>query len=153
MDLDELTRFIVAAKQATYVGNGQRSPASRAGSHDLTYEHGRFTYRDSYFGGTDFIGQEVVWADGEPIWAMNYYGYITRPDLIDAGQAGSTIKGALSAMYAEGRFLDGFAWQGPHGRYVDASEGTTAHFHGREHIDVGNVEAYALDYAGGLIKP
>lgn len=82
----------------------------------------------------------------------DYYGYVLRPDLIDAGRAGATIKGALSAMYADGRFLGGFDWQGPHGRYVDCSEGDAAHFRGREHILQG-VEAYALDYHGGLVRP
>ena len=153
MDLDELTRFIVEAKRATYVGNGERAIPSRLKSHDLVFERGRFAYRDSYFGGTDFIGQEVVWADGEPVWAMNYYGYILRADLIDAGRAGATIKAALSAMYGEGRFLGGFRWQGPHGIYVDTSEGRADRFHGREHIEVDGVEVYALDYVGGLIKP
>ena len=39
---------------------------------------GPFAYLDSYFGGTDFIGQEVVYFEGQPTWAMNYYGYIVR---------------------------------------------------------------------------
>lgn len=153
MDIDTLERFVVAAKRATYVGGGARAEPSRTGSHDLAYEEGAWRYRDSYFGGTDFIGQEVVWLGDEPVWAMNYYGYITRPELIDGARAGATIKAALSAMYAEGRFLGGFEWQGPHGLYRDGSTGTVAHFHGREAILVGGVEAYALDYHGGLIKP
>ena len=86
------------------------------------------------------------------VWAENYYGYILRPDLIDATQAGATIKAALSAMYQEGRFLGGFDWAGPHGRYQDHSLGDVSHFHGREVILVSGVEAYALDYCGGLIK-
>ena len=153
MDLADLTRFIVSAKRATYVGDGQRATASRLGSHDLTFAEGRYAYRDSYFGGTDFLGQETVWLDGEPVWAMNYYGYVLRPDLIDAARAGATIKAALSAMYEEGRFLGGFRWTGEHGVYEDQSEGDTAHFNGREQILVGGVPAYALDYAGGLIRP
>jgi len=84
---------------------------------------------------------------------MNYYGYILRADLIDAARAGSTIKAALSAMYAEGRFLGGFEWSGPHGRYVDLSTGDVTHFKGREAIVVDAAEAYAPDYSGGLIKP
>jgi len=153
MDLDELMAFIVAAKRATYVGGRMPALASRAGAHDLTFEQGAWSYRDSYFGGTDFLGQEVVWHDGDPVWAMNYYGYITRPDLIDAHRAGATIKAALAAMYIEGRFLGGFEWQGPYGRYVDISEGDAGHFRGREHILVQAIEAYGLDYCGGLIKP
>lgn len=153
MDLAALTTFIVTAKRATYVGDGRPAPASRPGAHDLIFEDGAFAYRDSYFGGTDFLGQEAIWQNGVPVWAMNYYGYILRADLIDAGRARATIKAALTAMYAEGRFLGGFDWQGPHGRYVDRSEGGAGHFHGREHILVDGVEAYGLDYHGGLIKP
>lgn len=84
---------------------------------------------------------------------MSYYGYITRPELIDAQKAGATIRAALSAMYEEGRFLGSFEWIGPHGVYRDSSTGDVAHFHGREAISVGGVEAYVLDYFGGLVKP
>ncbi|HWA19677.1 MAG TPA: DUF5680 domain-containing protein [Devosia sp.] len=153
IDLAALEGFVVSAKQATYVGGGERAAASRQGSHDLVHSRGPWRYRDSYFGGTDFIGQEVVWFGDDPVWAMNYYGYITRPDLIDAAAAGTTIKAALSAMYAEDRFLGGYRWSGVHGTYTDRSEGSVAHFHGREVIAVDGVGAYALDYAGGLIKP
>ena len=148
-----LNRFVVVAKRTTYVGDGERAAPSRPGSHDLGFAEGAWSYRDSYFGGTDFIGQETVWLNGEPVWAMNYYGFITRPDLIDASRAGATIKAALSAMYAEDRFLGGFDFSGPHGAYRDASVGDVTHFSGRETISVGGVEAYALDYHGGLIKP
>jgi hypothetical protein len=131
MDLDALTRFIVAAKRVTYIGSGEPATPSRRGAHDLVHEEGAWTYRDSYFGGTDFLGQEVVWLESEPLWAMNYYGYILRPDLIDGPRSALTLKAALSQMYAEGRFLGGFDWTGPHGTYVDRSEGDVAHFRGR----------------------
>jgi hypothetical protein len=72
--------------------------------------------------------------------------------LIDANQAGATIKAALSAMYQEGRFLGGFDWAGTHGKYQDRSSGDITHFHGREVILVSGIEAYALDYCGGLVK-
>jgi hypothetical protein len=153
LDLPALTGFIVAAKRTCYVGSGASADPSRLGSHDLTYADGPWSYRDSYFGGTDFLGQEVVWFKREPVWAMNYYGHILRPDLIDASRAGATIKAALSALYAEGRFLGGWRWVGPHGEYVDSSEGDAERFFGRETILVGGVEAYALVYAGGVVRP
>jgi hypothetical protein len=153
MDLVALQSFIVAAKRATYVGNGSRAASTRTGSHDIVFADGALSYRDSYFGGTDFLGQEVVWTGEEPIWAMSYYGYILRPDLIDAARAGATIKAALAAMYEEGRFLGGFGWRGPHGIYQDTSSGDVAHFSGRETISVSGAVAYALDYFGGLVKP
>jgi len=150
--LGDLETFVVRAKSATYVGSGLRAESSRLGSHDLTFESDEWLYRDSYFGGTDFLGQETVWFQEQPVWAENYYGYILRPDLIDAEKAGRTIKAALSAMYQEGRFLGGFDWSGPHGHYQDRSSGDVSHFHGREIILVSDIEAYALEYCGGLIK-
>jgi len=135
----DLERFIVAAKRACYVGDGAAAEPSRPGSHDLVFARGAWRYRDSSFGGTDFIGQEVVWREAKgsdpfrqqgpefergltpllPVWAMNYHGCILRPDLIDAARAGATIKPALSALYEQGRFLGGWEWQGLHGRYID----------------------------------
>jgi Domain of unknown function (DUF5680) len=153
VNLADLETFVVRAKTATYVGSGAAAESSRLGSHDLTFEGDEWLYRDSYFGGSDFLGQETVWFDGEPVWAENYYGYILRPDLMDAARAGALIRAALSAMYQEGRFLGGFDWTGPDGRYQDQSAGDISHFRGRETILVSGVEAYALDYCGGLIKP
>src|SRR4051812_11653391 len=121
MDLRALDTFIVSAKSATYVGSGKPAEPSRRGSHDLVFAEGPFTYRDSYFGGTDFLGQEVVWMDDVPVWAMSYYGYILDADRIDAARAGATIRAALQAMYRGGRFLGGFEWSGPHGVYGDRS--------------------------------
>ena len=151
--MDGLESFIVAAKAATYVGDGNKVAPTRPASHDLGFEQGAWHYLDSYFGGTDFLGQETVWHRGEPVWSMLSYGYITRPDLIDGQRAGATIKAALSAMYGDGRFLGGWEWSGEHGTYRDTSTGTFEHFHGRETIGVGGVEAYALDYFGGLVRP
>ena len=150
--LEELQRFIVQAKAATYVGSGQKNLAHRPNSHDLEYQAVPFAYLDSYFGGTDFIGQEVVYFTMSPIWAMNYYGHILRPDLIDAAQAGQVIKSSLSALYHEGRFLGNFEHQVGVFLYTDTNEGNVTHFQGKEWISTSGVRVYELVYHGGLIK-
>ncbi len=134
------------------MAGGVKDQPSRPGSHDLSFHEGDWTYRDSYFGGTDFIGQEVVWFKGEPVWSMTYYGYILRPDLIDGVRAGQTIMAALSTEQSQGRLIDNFEWSGPHGHFSISSEGTIEHFKGRETITVDSVVAYALDYMGGMTK-
>lgn len=103
MNLAALDSFIVEAKAATYVGGGRTAPACRTGSHDVAYRRGPWRYLDSYFGGTDFAGQEVVWLSDEPVWAMNYFGRIVEHSLIDGERAGIVIKAALSKMYADHR--------------------------------------------------
>ncbi|WP_020393222.1 DUF5680 domain-containing protein [Kribbella catacumbae] len=69
---EELEAFIVRAKAASYVGDG-----------DLRFTDGDLEYCDSYFGGADFPGQEVVCLGPTPIWGMNYYGYLLTPDVLD----------------------------------------------------------------------
>lgn len=149
-----LKEFIVQAKSATYVGGGNKSGTStRKGSHDLTYQNGEWHYIDSYFGGTDFIGQEVIWYKGVAVWAMNYYGRILRPDMIDGTMAGGIIQASLSTLYQEGRFLGGFTQQVGDFVYVDTNMGECQSFTGVERIYRGDVETYRLDYHGGIIKP
>ena len=149
--LEQLNSFIVCAKAATYVGGGLKVESCRPGSHDLKFADGDWSYLDSYFGGRDFIGEEAVFLQGKPIWAMNYYGRILRADLIAPAQAGEVIKASLSKLYREGRFLGGFEHQHLEFRYVDTNEGDPASFRGREFISRRGESAYELFYHGGLI--
>jgi hypothetical protein len=151
-DIDELNAFIVRAKAATYVGDGEQVTPCRTGSHDLRFSDGKWEYHDSYFGGSDFIGEEVVYFAGKPIWAMNYYGRILRDDLLTGAQAGQMIKASLSHMYREDRFLGGFEHVENDLTYVDASEGNVDSFQGREIIRREQEIAYELVYHGGLIR-
>jgi hypothetical protein len=150
--MQDLLQFIVKAKAACYVGGGDRVTTSRAGSHDLVFSEGSWRYLDSYFGGTDFHGQETIWNADVPIWAMGYYGYILQPNLINSSETGAIIKAALTKMYQQDRFLDGFEFQIGADRYSDRSIGTFEHFSGTETIQRDGVLVYQLDYQGGLIK-
>jgi hypothetical protein len=152
MDIERLNEFIVRAKAATYVGDSEHAAPSRAGSHELRFEDGDWAYHDSYFGGTDFIGQEVVYWAGQPVWGMNYYGRILYDDQITAAETGQMIKSSLSRMYREGRFLGGFEHKENGLFYVDLSQGSIEYFQGRETIRRGQLIVYELEYHGGLIR-
>ena len=152
LSLEQLEAFIITAKAATYAGNGKRAEPTRPGSIDLSYEDGDLLYRDSYFGTGDFIGEEVVWYKGEPIWAMNYYGYILVPEELSAEESGKVIKESLTALYSEGRFLSGFKHQTSLGIYIDTNVGDVSNFHGLEWTERGGERLYELRYHGGLIR-
>ena len=149
--IDQLTAFIVRAKAASYVGSGAPSPACRPGSHDLQFRDGDFAYLDSYFGGSDFIGEEVVYHEERPIWAMNYYGHIIEPTLISAAETGQMIKASLSQLYVQGRFLGGFEFAVGDSTYTDTNTGDVRSFTGTEWIVRRNRKVYELFYHGGLI--
>jgi hypothetical protein len=150
--LEQLNAFVVQAKAASYVGGGTHSLPYRLGSHDLQFHAGSFSYLDSYYGGTDFIGQEVVYFEGRPVWAMNYYGHILEPGRITAPEVGGIIQHSLTRMYSEGRFLGGFQHTVGTSTYRDSSEGDVASFTGLEQIERDGVLVYRLVYHGGLIK-
>jgi hypothetical protein len=66
--------FLIEAKKHTYAAGGESTGSCRRASKDLGYSSGEYEYLDSYFGTSDFIGGEVVYKAGIPIWGMNYYG-------------------------------------------------------------------------------
>ena len=149
--LEKLEAFIIAAKRLTYVGSGAKLLSYRQGSHDLQHAEGDFVYHDCYFGGTDFVGEEVVYWQGRPVWAENYFGRIIAPELITAERAGQVIKSSLTKMYAQNRFLGAFDAMDGDCHYLDTSTGDTVWFQGREWIEREGRTAYELYYHGGLI--
>lgn len=151
LSLTELNDFIVRAKKASYVGDGTTIPGCRLESHDLEFTSGNWGYRDSYFGGQDFLGEEIVWYNNQPVWGENYYGKIIRPDLYSGVEAGQMIKRSLTQMYEEGRFLGGFQHEWQDILYVDHNSGDIQHFHGTEEIYQKGLVVYRLYYHGGLI--
>jgi hypothetical protein len=150
--LEDLTDFVVQAKAVAYAGGGPKSLSYRPASCDFQYHSGPFSYLDSYFGGSDFIGQEVVYYEGKPVWAMNYYGRILEPEQIDAAQVGEILGKALSALYEEGRFLGGHQYSAGDTTYIDLNDGDVSGFSGREWILRGEAKVYELLYHGGLIN-
>lgn len=150
--LRQLEPFIIRAKSLTYVGNGAKLLPYRLGSHDLQHAEGDWVYHDSYFGSSDFAGQEVVYYQGRPVWAQNYFGYLIRPEKITAAEAGAMIKRSLTALYQEGRFLGGFTHADGGLTYVDTNEGDVFRFRGQEWISRGGEQVYELHYHGGLIR-
>lgn len=147
-----LNAFIIKAKAATYVGSGKESPSCRPASHDLQFSDGPFLYLDSYFGGADFIGEEVVYLEERPVWAMNYYGRILLPEKITAAETGQVIKKSLARLYQRNRFLGGFEHAEGQDVYFDTNTGDATSFTGLEWIERNGDRVYELVYHGGLIK-
>lgn len=150
--IDRLNDFIVRAKAATYIGSGLECISCRSGSHDLEFREGNYRYLDSYFGAANFIGEEVVYYEEMPVWAMNYYGCILVPERITAQETGEILKKSLSLLYKENRFLGGWEYSDGRDKYQDANNGDLTSFIGKEWIERERIKVYELIYHGGLIK-
>jgi Domain of unknown function (DUF5680) len=148
----ELIAFIVRAKANTWNSNGSTSLAYRPGSRDLQYHEPDLAYMDSYFGSTDFLGQEIVWQNGTPIWAMNYHGQILRSDLYDGARAGATSQIGRGNVYALQTFLGEYEFALEHSVFRMSTVGDATGFSGSEWHEVNGVTAYRFDFHGGLVR-
>ena len=144
------TRFLIKAKQETYAGDGHLTTPSRTSSKDLSYKEGEFVYLDSYLGDIDFIGEEAVWYQDEPVWGMNYFGRMLTED-IPAGFS-KALKGALLQVPEEMPYRGPEEFVDGNFRYTCSVEGELDWFRGKEYIFYKGERIYQLYFHGGAIK-
>ncbi len=146
----ELVEFILEAKGKTYAGEGQPGSSSRTASHDLPYGRGHYRYLDTYLGGLRFIGEEAVWIDDQPVWGMNYYGFMLTSEIPEGFSP--FLKKALLAVPANAPY------RGPE-RFVQGDfefrctwQGELACFTGCEEIWWRGAKIYELHFHGGQVE-
>ena len=151
--------FLIRAKKSTYANNTiEKVISSRIGSLDYDYEeiidNKKYTYHDTYFGGTRFMGEEVVYCDNnKPIWGMNYYGVTfdttlgeeaideaLRPALMKVGEEISIIPVRGPVKFDNNGYT-----------YTFRTSGTIENFDGIEQIYKENNLIYELHCSGGII--
>ncbi|NLU51326.1 MAG: XRE family transcriptional regulator [Clostridiaceae bacterium] len=141
--------FIVEAKRATYAGYGKETESSRIKSRDLPYEKGDLKYLDSYLGESQFIGEEVVWYNDEPIWGMNYYGTLIDEPFEGFGDF---LKSALRLVTPEAPYRGPKYFCKDEMEYICSWEGDITFFEGREEIRFKGKPVYRLVFHGGKIR-
>lgn len=145
--------FLIRAKRATYAAGGGEVTSSRPQSHDLAYQEGAWSYLDTYLGGFAFAGEEAVWKDGTPVWAMNYYGSMTfDPDARPIPDGfGDFLKHALMAVPAEAPYRGPADFREGRFTYTCRWDGSPERFHGEETIACDGEPIYLLRFHGGII--
>jgi len=160
LPINLLIGFLLEAKKQTYANNNAKKiNSSRLGSNDYEYEaeiEGEIMrYHDTYFGGTKFMGEEVVYRGSNlPKWGMNYYGVIfdeniseeamdkaLRPALMNVGKDNSVLPVRGPSNFEN----EGYT-------YLFKTEGTIENFIGVEQIFKDNKLVYKLNCHGGVIE-
>jgi transcriptional regulator with XRE-family HTH domain len=146
-DENQIIEFLCTAKKSTYAGSGQNTASSRLYSHDLKFQSGPMEYLDSYFGGEQFIGEEVLWLSDKPIWSMNYMGRVLKNTF-----SGDFLKESLLAVTHD------LPYRGPElyikGDYIYHNKvmGSFFWFSGEEEIYYRNEKVYECLFHGGKIR-
>ena len=139
--------FLIRAKKATYAGKGAEADASRPRSHDLQYTEGALKYIDTYLGGEKFAGEEALWKDEVPFWAMNYVGRV-----IADGFEGDFLKEALLRVPEESPFRGPAQYENGEYSYVCNVTGDFHWFYGVEEIYFKGNKVYECLFHGGDIE-
>ena len=149
---DKLRDFLINAKKATYANKSALSiKASRQSSTDYEYKDDDMVYHDTYFGGNNFMGEEIVYKGKEPVWGMNYYGrllgssdeifgQILRPALMRVGE-----NATLPLRGPKEFFVNNY-------RYTFEVTGDLDGFSGVETIYENGVKLYELICHGGKLE-
>ncbi len=156
--MTSLDQFLRTAKSATYAGGGIKNAALTYNkSDDFFFEDGPYTYHDRYWGGSSFLGSEIVWENGISIWGMNYYGGPTVTDT-DTATAYDFLKHALRAGTLDPMTLPvrgpaqfkhpDYPWY----VYTNTLSGTLACFTGIEEISLNSRIICRHVYHGGVIR-
>ncbi len=154
-ELIDLHNFLIEAKKETYANeNVERVKSTRRGSHDYEYTKDNWTYHDTYFGGTDFQGQEVVYRqDDTPIWGMIYYGK-TLDESLSEEAMDKALRPALMQVGQDDvipvRGPKEFENQGY--QYTFKVTGDLTSFEGEETIEKEGNKVYTLKCHGGIIR-
>jgi len=151
MDIGELCRFIAKAKINTYA-SGREGATLIDGSKELTFEEGKFLYRDRYFGFNPFIGGEVVFYEGKCIWGMNYCGYIVPSEDISLKEVYAFLRESLKRVEEEKPFRGPKKYEKNPFKYANSVQGNISMFNGIEKIFYKGKEVYRLLYHGGFTK-
>ena len=150
-----ITSFLIEAKKQTYANSSaDKIPSSRLNSKDYEYKKNNMIYHDTYFGGTNFIGEELVYVDEQPYWGMNYYGVTLdkslgeeamdnalRPALMKVGEDITIIPVRGPKKFINGDYI-----------YTFDVDGDIENFNGVETVYKNDIKIYELKCSGGLIK-
>jgi len=153
---DEFVHFLVRAKQNTYaaLGDGATVSPLLPGAHQLEYEEGYKLYRDVYFGGDFFVGQETVYEDSVPVWCMGYAGGLVDgvdPNLQTA-PVYAFLQDALRRVEVERPYRGPHIYQQGEYAFSDSGEGHIGNFWGVETVTMSQKLIYRLRYHGGFIR-
>ena len=153
INIKELGDFLREANKNTYANKTAKKVApSRLKSEDYHFERGDLMYHDTYFGGRDFIGEEIVYENKKPVWGANYFGFILD-DEIGEKEVYNFLRKALMQEYQDGipvrgpaKFSDG-EWT-----YQFTAKGGLENFVGQEEILLHAKIVYRCLIHGGFIR-
>jgi len=150
-----LAQFLHAAKRATYAAQGDSASITPLvqGTKQLEYAKDEYLYRDIYAGMNHFVGQELVYRSGQPIWSMSYAGgLVVEATGAAVGAIYGFLRSALRQCPQDLPLRGPSALEAGELAYALELHGSLEHFSGIEKITLAGSIVYELHVAGGTLR-
>jgi len=135
----ELIDFIIEAKIKGYADPNAKSTKLEDNSTELIFKRENYTYRDRYFGGEPFSGQEIVFQNNKEKWVMNYYGLVYDRE-ISIELVYTFLRKYLSKVTKDAPYRGPKHFKENDFEYINQYEGNYKEFKGHEKIQgKGNI--------------
>jgi len=155
INYDELKKFLYNANAHGYAGNSNNAvPAQRPGFLELEYKEEDWLFHDSYAGHYFAPGQEVVYFQGKPVWAMAYAGGMETQyhgDQVTTQTVFIFLKKALRAMDPRNPYRGPASFTEGEWKYFSELTGDVQDFTGNEMIYKGDQIMFQQNFIGGII--
>lgn len=148
INLDELKAFLKKADMPHATGTAEIKHEAD-GSRTITFEEGRWSMHDNFFGGEPYGGRQVVFYKGEPVWLCVYYGRVTNTE--PAPEIYDFLRDSLANPDEASLHRGPSSYKKNEMRYKNKSKGNVDNFSGHEVITRDSVQIYEATYLGGLI--
>lgn len=149
-----LVQFIRAAKLATYAAQGDFASVQPLlpGTKQLEYVADDLVYRDIYAGMNRFVGQEIVYQCGQPVWSMSYSGGLASQGSSAAAPAiYAFLRQALRQCPVESPLRGPSEFRFEDLEYTCRVQGTMARFTGQELVKLAGTRVYEFNFGGGVL--
>jgi len=144
----KLQQFLYLANAHGYGSPEVNEERRQNGEHVITFAQDGFEFRDTYYGGEPYSGQEVIFANGRAMWAMQYRGRIMQGEDVEPIYAflGKVLTGPKLGLPrgVDGTVADGLTYQ-------FEMDGELDEFTAREIISRGKNVVYSAEFLGGLV--
>jgi hypothetical protein len=149
----KLADFLLTAKKNSYAAGDKAVKIKLPdGATEITHERERWKYRDRYYGGEPFCGEEVVFYDHEAVWAMNFYGRVSEDGRSRMGDIYEFLRKSMALVDPSAPFRGPKTHRDKEFKYHNTYDGTLSQFNGTEYITYEGEEVYRAYYHGGVVN-
>ena len=145
---DTLKLFLYRAHLHGYGSANAHEEKQEDGERIIKFHDGDFEFKDVYYGGNPYAGQEVIFESGRAIWAMQYRGSVVEGEdyiLTYAFLRETLVNTEIGLLRGE----DGFSKNGF--LYNIEMHGDLNDFNAKEIISRSGRIVYTANFLGGLV--